>query len=642
VARKLGRGTLLIVIIVLAVIMVDFGVQLAGYNLITLGKNRNALSITNPAAQIVFNPYGTSFSFGAGLDNGAIFTNTCNGAILGYTPNTCLNSGGSSWSDTVVHTTIGEASTYHSFTYCDAFGVCTPTETLGIGMPGDLQNPGCYGGNGSCGGSGSYGTTFSLTGPQLETTSSPQCVNSPSDCIVYPSGNNTAPPPICPNGGCYAETVPFTVIKDTNATGYYEGMGSKTWYVYRFSFSIIAVIGFNGATQIAMVCVQVSNNDCPSTSLCIPGSVFGLGCTDPDGDIKAWAASSLNTVNAVDQLENSQISVAINTPLTFYQSNLDWFLYYGAWIGGQGPQGAGNCGSANYPACTLGVGAHASLGVYKDPQLTQGSFPTNTSASFPQYLQSLSLQQLEDLVPSVATNPVFISVPIQDFGNSFSLSSSCSAGNLPNCFSSTNGVTLTIPIIYDMIGLQTTAPGSYQWVNTQVSCYCQDVFGKIEDGASPFSIFGLYNGLASAQVSVGSQSATVGSGLSTFTDSSGNFYIAKVPITTGGAETVTLYVTDGSSYNVLQIAVALQVNSPPKDIGTFVLQPVSTGQVCLINPSANPVPGLPPIPGIGCIPTWEAFLIFVIVGGLLFFLVYLVVPSRRKATVTTKHGGISF
>jgi hypothetical protein len=206
---------------------------------------------------------------------------------------------------------------------------------------------------------------------------------------------------------------------------------------------------------------------------------------------------------------------------------------------------------------------------------------------------------------------------------------------MASCFGASSSVTYTLPIIFDLMGSSTPFFGSLQWVSTQINCSCASVYGKVLDGNSPLAFAQIYNPLPGAAVCVNACASTVNQNQQTVTNAQGYFALANVPLTTGGTQTVTLYM-QLSGYNPLITQPLVSPSSVPVNVGTFVMQPSAAGQQCIIPPIPNPVPGGSPLFGGLCLPNWEIALIFIGSFGLLGFTIFLAVPSKRKFGVAFK------
>jgi hypothetical protein len=583
------------------------------FPLSTIGQNCS--SLTSPAAQIIFNPCGTNLSCKYNALGGATQTSYVTGPAL--TNGSGCFTASSSWSDTSVFWPIGVSGTSFDARYCDLLG-CSPTEYWDANLPGS---------------SGSYGANFATSGPQLLTTSSPDCVTNSGDCITYPAGNSTAPPSICPGGGCYEIPNTYTAYK-TNSTGTYSATVNAAYYVYRFVFSLTININV-ASSSIQVECSPAENpNNCPETQLCAPGEIPNLTCGQPESYFLGQLSNWISSVNTASILTNSKISLQINTPLNAIQSNLDWYGIYGAWSSTSDSSG---CTSGS--SCSTGLGVHTPLGIYQDPLMTLGAYPTNTT-QFSSFLQDYSIQQLQNILPSHLYNTVYISIPLTNFGATFAVSQACTINTMAACFNASNSISYTLPVIYDVMGSKTPFFGSLDWVSTTVTCTCQSVYGRVLDGNSPFSVFGFYNPLPGAAVCVTACATTVAQNQQTTTNSTGFWFLYNIPLTSGGVQTVSVYV-QAIGYNPQQIQPLVSPSGPPVNAGSIVLQPTSANSYCIIPAIPNPVPGAPPVFGGFCLDKGLTILLILITAGIIGFTVFLVVPSRRKATISTKKGGFS-
>jgi len=606
-AAKTGRAVQIALLVTGILLALVSGAALFHFNLISLSSTSIAPcsgSNFQPAAQIVFNPCGSTLSY---KSYGSSTSITGSQLYSGYA--------GSTWTDTSINWPIGAYSSSFNVRYCNVFNVCTPSEAWIARLPATTTG---------------YTASFGVSGPQLINTATQQCggtapASAQQDCIVYPAGNSTIAPPICQQGGCYQIPNTYTAYK-TNATGTYKATVSAAYWVYRFIFSVTIIVNVSTSSVSVSCDTSFPNNQCPSNSLCLPGSLFGLGCTDPSGFLTSNLNNFVVTANANAHLTSSQISLQLNTPLNAITSNQDWYGIYGAWIGGQGPQNSGSCTTGT--SCSTGIGAHSVLGIYKDPNLSMGAYPTNTT-QWTSFLPSYGLSNLQAVLPQNLHNTVYLSIPLYDYGATFAVSSSCNANTLNSCFTASPSITTTIPIVYDVMGSKTPFFGSLQWIQTQTNCFCQTVYGRTLDGNSPFGLFGFYNPLPGALACVGTCPTTASQSQASLTNSTGWFVLYNIALPTGGSQTVNIYIQD-FGYNNIQVQPSVSPAGGPVNIGTYVMQPTAANQICLLPPVPNPVPGQPPLFAGVCLPTWEVVAIFIFAFGLIALTIFLVVPSTRK------------
>lgn len=642
VRRSVGtfRALLLIASAVLAVLS---GAALAHFNLRTL-------SLINPSAPIIFDPNAETFSFKSNINvnppgstissyscttgpAGSVISNNqaCFRGSDNYGPNVITTS-----SDSNIFTDSGIFYRQWSEHICVVQGSCntsSPTVTWNVLMPNGLSASTPGNSNSGCQiapypstlclppSPDPYGVSASITGSGF----SPVPTSGNPDSIP----TNPYPVPVT-----YRSSFLFT-----NSSGTFNETKtiSRTLYagLYEFTINLSAPSG-NGASGL----FSLQFGETPGL---LGGGPCGCPSDTPSGDFNTALSAMLPDLNNIAKISNSQIAVQVNIPASWISSNLDWFGGYGAWTGaGLGSGSAGDC-TTIAGICSTGLGTHASLGIYNCAVATGcGAFPT--AAQFPG-TNLLTANQICSILASAAfcgQSPTpsgsacssglpctfYISVPIQSFGDNFSVGSTCSPTTLAACFT-TAGATMPIPILMYVLG------SGIPQVNINITPTLNTgatVTGKVLDGGSAFCFVGC-PGLAGVTVSDGPPCNSQGcSQVATTTAGDGTYSLSG--LVTGGH---TIYYSY-PGYNTQQNSgVSLSAGSSLA-LPTVVLLPGSTGnggtnQQCLINPQPSSVPGVPGTPGIVCLPNWEIILIFVIATILLAFTIFLVVPSGRKATV---------
>ncbi|TMI25511.1 carboxypeptidase-like regulatory domain-containing protein [Candidatus Bathyarchaeota archaeon] len=563
---------------------------------LTIFAGARVLGTMTPSAAIIFNPQGSHFSFSANILNGQAFTRT-----LGPSD---TDSPSYSVSATRIFTAIGMADTEFTVTgaplICGILSLCHATYV--VKLPRDLPDSNCTyqvsSNPGACAPTGAYGVTIGLGGSGFTpvNASSGEAQGFPKN----PDGSIINPYPI-------AQTFK-SVTTLTNSSGTWTMNATKTvtWYVGRYLFTV--TLNSPGSSAVGVSCVSSLSNSCNPYDYC-------TSIDDCSTQLRSALGAKVGIINSVSLLSNSRLSVQINIPATWINTNLDWFGIYGAWAGLRQGQGLG--GSCTASSCNSGLSDHGVFGIYKDPGLTQGAFST-----FAEYepISNYTADQLSRIVPGSLSSKVYVPVSIASFGTTFSVSgAACMIVTLSSCFASTSDAVMIIPVIFDVIGTKSVFQVSYVPVNP-VTSGGGTVSGKVLDGGDVGCFFGTCGPLRGVSVTDGPPCNSVACAQAAAT--TGMDGVFSITGLTAGSH---LLYFSAVGYNPAQQSVSVS-QGETSSVGTVLMSPTQgTGTVCLIPPSPNPVPGQPPLIGGICPPAWFLLAIVVIVmlsiGGVIVVLV---------------------
>lgn len=248
-----------------------------------------------------------------------------------------------------------------------------------------------------------------------------------------------------------------------------------TLYIYRYYVTLD--LHTNNANGISISCYS---------SCVTPGNYQSSFQSGVQGLLSSVINPNSKLINTPSN--PTTISLQLGIPQSALQNNLQSYGIIDAWTAN--PAGTANCsnvgdlcenqycGTSSTGSCTIAQSnTHTSLGIWKDPQLTQGALPVLS----PQInTQAYTASQLANAAYNLSST-VYTQIQLTNFGAGFTMSPNCSTTTYATCFQ-TGDPDATLTILYDIVGAKSTF---YQYPSppAQVGTNSGNLIGQVVDGS---------------------------------------------------------------------------------------------------------------------------------------------------------------
>jgi hypothetical protein len=406
----------------------------------------------------------------------------------------------------------------------------------------------------------------------------------------------TTPAPAGPGyNSTYAQTVVSYCQNNPLATGCpIVKTTTLNWYLYRTITSLQLDVN---APTVQVQCTVVQGS-------CTNTHCFGCSASI-DSEIRGWVQNHvLPQLNNIGLLTSTEIDFAVSVGGFVPAFSSDcvagvatscWWGIAAVFIGGQGIQTAGcsgtYCGSAN-----IVQQQHTQLALYQDAGLTVSA---QTSAGAILQLSQTTNQTVQSITQANTYSTVYTGINTNNLGIRYTYAgdANCNSDNVGNCINSPIPIVINVPLIYDIVGSETSYFYQYPAVPPSGGQSSGSITGTVVD-ASNKNLLGQYAPLVGACVAVGGPCSGYAGQIQSPTDQNGKFTLANIP-----AGTYSIYATAGGYNPIILTGILVSIGATTS--ANIAMTPTTPpGQICIIPPIPNPIPYQPPLFGGWCIPSW--------------------------------------
>jgi hypothetical protein len=378
------------------------------------------------------------------------------------------------------------------------------------------------------------------------------------------------------------------------------------WYLYR----TITSLQFQLTAPTVSVQCNVIAGSCTGTNC--------FGCSgSSDQEVTGWIQNHVvPSLNQIGLLGSTQITFglsvsgfvpAFSSACVAGIAQSCWWGIAGAWLGGQGIQTAGcsgtYCGPSNFVQ-----GSHTQLALFQDPGLTM---PATLSAAEVLQVSQQTNQTVQSVTQQNTYSSVYSSINTANLGVQYSYNGNgCTSRSVSNCIISPTPIVINVPLIYDIIGSETSFFYQYPAVPPSGGSNAGVITGNVVDGGSK-NLFGQFSPIIGACVALGGPCSGINQ-IQSPTDQNGKFTLNNV---VPGTYSVFITANGYIPVAVTQVNVAIGTAT---NLGTVAMTSTNpAGQICIWQPSYSPFPPYQQtFPGI-CFPTWVVWAVGIGAGVIL-------------------------